>query len=139
MSRLTILMYHRVFGVPPDTRFPKNFVSPALFADQIEALLAWGYEPITFRQWTAYREHAAHIPRKPFIVTFDDGYRDFATNAWPVLKRLKVPAAVFVVGSKLGGTNDGGVDAPQTPPNRIRGVFATAKCPKNKQKQALTI
>jgi peptidoglycan/xylan/chitin deacetylase (PgdA/CDA1 family) len=115
MSRLTILMYHRVEAIPPDTRYPKNFVSPALFAEHIEALLAWGYEPITFRQWAAYREHAERIPRKPFIVTFDDGYLDFATNAWPILRRLKVPATVFVVASKLGRTNDWDVDEPQTP------------------------
>jgi peptidoglycan/xylan/chitin deacetylase (PgdA/CDA1 family) len=115
MSRLTILMYHRVEVIPPDTRFPKNFVSPALFAEQIEALLGWGYEPITFHRWIGYREHRGHIPRKPFIVTFDDGYQDFATNAWPVLERLKVPATVFVVASKLGATNDWEVDEPQTP------------------------
>jgi len=114
MSRLTILMYHRVAAIPPDTRHPKNFVSPAMFADQIEALLAWGYEPITFRQWNAYREHAAPIPRKPFIVTFDDGYVDFATDAWPTLKRWNVPATVFVVASKLGRTNDWDADEPQT-------------------------
>jgi peptidoglycan/xylan/chitin deacetylase (PgdA/CDA1 family) len=115
MSRLTILMYHRVATMPPDTRFPTNFVSPALFATQIEALLGWGYEPITFREWTAYREHAARIPRRPFIVTFDDGYADFAENAWPVLQRLKVPASVFVVASKLGRTNDWDPGEPQTP------------------------
>lgn len=115
MSRLTILMYHRVATMPPDTRFPTNFVSPRLFAAQIEGLLGWGYEPITFREWIAYREHAARIPRKPFIVTFDDGYLDFAESAWPVLKRVKVPASVFVVASKLGRTNDWDADEPQTP------------------------
>ena len=113
MSRLTILMYHRVDAMPPDTRFPKNFVSPTLFGEQIEALLGWGYEPITFRQWIAYRDHAARIPRKPFIVTFDDGYVDFAANAWPTLQRLRVPATVFVVGAKLGRTNDWEVDEPE--------------------------
>ena len=115
MSRLTILMYHRVHAIPPDTRFPKNFVSPTLFADQIQALLGWGYEPITFRQWNAYRAHEARVPAKPFIVTFDDGYQDFADNAWPTLTRLKVPATVFIVGSKVGGTNDWDPDEPQTP------------------------
>jgi peptidoglycan/xylan/chitin deacetylase (PgdA/CDA1 family) len=127
MSRLTILMYHRVAAIPPDTRHPKNFVSPAMFAEQIEALLAWGYEPITFRQWTAYRDHAMHAPRTPFIVTFDDGYEDFATEAWPTLKRLKVPATVFVVASKLGRTNDWDADEPQTPllgPDAIRELEA---------------
>jgi peptidoglycan/xylan/chitin deacetylase (PgdA/CDA1 family) len=127
MSRLTILMYHRVEAIPPDTRYPKNFVSPALFADQIEALLSWGYEPITFRQWLDYRNHAARIPRQPFIVTFDDGYADFATNAWPTLKRLSVPATVFVVASKLGKTNEWDAGEPQTPllgPAEIRALEA---------------
>jgi peptidoglycan/xylan/chitin deacetylase (PgdA/CDA1 family) len=115
MSRLTILMYHRVAAIPPDTRYPKNFVAPATFRAQIEGLLEWGYEPITFHQWLAYREHAARIPRRPFIVTFDDGYRDFADNAWPVLQALRVPATVFLVASKLGRTNDWDADEPQTP------------------------
>jgi peptidoglycan/xylan/chitin deacetylase (PgdA/CDA1 family) len=127
MSRLTILMYHRVQAMPPDTRFPKNFVAPALFAAQIEALLGWGYEPITFAQWLGYRDHAAQVPRKPFIVTFDDGYVDFAEHAWPVLKSLQVPASVFVVASKLGLTNDWDADEPQTPlldPGAIRALEA---------------
>jgi peptidoglycan/xylan/chitin deacetylase (PgdA/CDA1 family) len=115
MSRLTILMYHRVAVMPPDTRFPKNFVSPDGFAAQIESLLAWGYQPVTFPQWMAYRDRSAPIPRKPFIVTFDDGYVDFAENAWPVLRRLRVPATVFVVPSLLGRTNEWDRDEPQTP------------------------
>ena len=73
MSRLTILMYHRVAPMPPDTRHPKNFVSPARFAEQIEALIGWGYEPITFGQWMSFRDRAIRIPARPFIVTFDDG------------------------------------------------------------------
>ena len=125
MSRLTILMYHRVAPMPPDTRYPKNFVSPARFAEQIEAMLGWGYEPVTFQQWLAYRDHAARIPRRPFIVTFDDGYLDFAENAWPILKRLKLGATVFVVPSLLGRTNAWDPDEPQTPlldPGAIRDL-----------------
>jgi len=127
MSRLTILMYHRVDAIPSGTRYPKNFVTPAAFAGQIEALLSWGYEPITFRQWMAYRARATRIPPKPFIVTFDDGYADFASNAWPILQRLRVPATVFVVASKLGRTNDWDAGEPQTPlldPAAIRDLEA---------------
>jgi peptidoglycan/xylan/chitin deacetylase (PgdA/CDA1 family) len=114
MSRLTILMYHRVHAVPASTRVPKNFVSPERFAEQIRALLDWGYAPISFRQWMAYRGRAGHVPRKPLIVTFDDGYADFATNAWPVMKKLGVPATVFIVPTKVGRTNDWDPDEPQT-------------------------
>lgn len=115
MPRLTILMYHRVDAIPPETRYPKNFVTPVRFAEQIGSLLAWGYSPITFAEWLAYTAHKAKLPPKPLIVTFDDGYSDFATNAWPVLRRLKVPATVFLVASKTGRTNDWDRDEPQTP------------------------
>jgi peptidoglycan/xylan/chitin deacetylase (PgdA/CDA1 family) len=115
MSRLTILMYHRVHDIPAGTRHPKNFVTPARFAEQIEAMLAWGYEPVTFADWRAYCENRARMPRLPFIVTFDDGYADFATNAWPTLTRLRVPATVFLVAAKIGQTNDWDRDEPQTP------------------------
>ena len=115
MSRLTILMYHRVDAMPSNTRYPKNFVTPDRLAEQIGTLLAWGYEPVTFRQWMSYRARATRIPPKPFIVTFDDGYADFATNAWPLLRRLKVPATVFIVPSRLGRTNEWDAGEPQTP------------------------
>jgi peptidoglycan/xylan/chitin deacetylase (PgdA/CDA1 family) len=113
MSRLTILMYHRVAPIPAHTAHPKNFVTPSRFAEQIEALLAWGYEPVSFQQWLSYRERAVRMPPKPLVVTFDDGYEDFAENAWPVLSRLQVPATVFIVAALLGRTNEWDRDEPQ--------------------------
>ena len=115
MSRLTILMYHRVDEIPAETRHFTNFVTPAMFTRQIEALLGWGYEPISFQQWLEYRARRARLPRRPLIVTFDDGYMDFAANAWPILRRLGVPATVFLVAAKIGGTNDWDSHEPQTP------------------------
>jgi peptidoglycan/xylan/chitin deacetylase (PgdA/CDA1 family) len=114
VTRLTILMYHRVDEVPGDTPHPKNFVSPARFREQLHALLSWGYSPVTFRQWLSYRTHRGHIPRRPLIVTFDDGYVDFDRNAWPILKGLGIPATVFLVASKIGGRNDWETVGPRT-------------------------
>src|SRR3954471_5183417 len=114
MSRLTILMYHRVDEIPAETRHPTNFVTPARFGEQIEAMLSWGYEPVTFADWLEYHDKRKKLPRVPFIVTFDDGYADFATNAWPTLKRLGVSATVFLVAAKIGKTNDWDAHEPQT-------------------------
>ena len=36
------------------------------------------------------------LPREAVLVTFDDGYRDFDTNAWPILQAASVPATLFV-------------------------------------------
>src|SRR3954468_984647 len=85
MTRLTILMYHRVGEVPLDSRHPKNFVPPRRLGEHLEALLSWGYQPITFDDWMRYRAGESGVPRRPFIATFDDGYADF-DDAWPILR-----------------------------------------------------
>jgi len=58
---------------------------------------------------------AEHIPSflantneasKPVVsITFDDGYRDNFEHAFPVLRRLKLPAMIFVIAGKVGQTN----------------------------------
>ena len=53
--KLTILMYHKIDEVPPDARFPGNYVSPGDFAQQLDALLEWGYQTINFGEWLRYR------------------------------------------------------------------------------------
>jgi peptidoglycan/xylan/chitin deacetylase (PgdA/CDA1 family) len=70
------------------------------------ALVRWGYRSIGFEQWLDYRAGGAvSLPRKPLIVTFDDGYTCFDRNAWPVLRSLGIGATVFLVASQIGGTN----------------------------------
>ncbi len=36
------------------------------------------------------------LPRRGVVITFDDGYRDVFTRAWPLLKRYRLPATLFV-------------------------------------------
>ena len=45
------------------------------------------------------------LPGKPVLITFDDGYLDFATYAWPLLKRYGFSATVFIVADFVGKTN----------------------------------
>lgn len=44
-------------------------------------------------------------------VTFDDGFRNFATRAWPLLRERGVPVTLFVVAGHAGGFNDWGSPA----------------------------
>ncbi|MEO7085094.1 MAG: polysaccharide deacetylase family protein [Gemmatimonadaceae bacterium] len=102
--KLTILMYHKI-DEHAGVGNPGNYVSPANFAAQIDALQAWGYRTIEFEQWLDARAgRGKRLPDKPLIVTFDDGYTCFDRNAWPVLRARGMGATVFLVAGQIGGT-----------------------------------
>jgi peptidoglycan/xylan/chitin deacetylase (PgdA/CDA1 family) len=125
--KLTILMYHKVDELPQGVRHPGNFVTPAAFAEQLDALSSWGYRTITFGDWLAYREGRAVLPDKPLILTFDDGYTCFDEHAWPELKRRRMGATVFLVASQIGGVNaweNDEVRLPLLDADRIRALQA---------------
>ena len=103
--KLTILMYHRVEEIPSDAIYRTNFVRPAQFKEQLAALNAWGYRSITFDDWLAYREGGRTLPPRPLIITFDDGYRSVADNAWASLQAHGYSATTFLVTGQIGGTN----------------------------------
>jgi peptidoglycan/xylan/chitin deacetylase (PgdA/CDA1 family) len=87
-----ILEYHRV-GVT--VGLPGLTVSPSQFAAEMEWLHGAGY-------------HA--LPSRPFLITFDDGYRDVLWNAAPLLHRLRMPAADFVITDRVGGPDPSFLD-----------------------------
>lgn len=126
--KLTILMYHKIDERPADVRNPGNFVSPRRFEEQMDAVLSWGYRTIGFEQWLDYRNGVAvSLPERPLIVTFDDGYTCFDSNAWPVLRARSMGATVFLVAGQIGGANVwdvGEVRLPLMSAERIRALQA---------------
>jgi peptidoglycan/xylan/chitin deacetylase (PgdA/CDA1 family) len=113
MTKLTVLMYHKVAELPPVAVHRGNYVTPRQFEEQLDSLLAWGYRTITFDHWLAYRAGRGSVPRRPLIVTFDDGYRCFLETAWPMLRARGMGATMAVVAGQLGGNNAWDAGAPQ--------------------------
>ncbi len=101
---LTILTYHRVdeLAARPDLMPSLISATPASFAKQI-AMVARHFDPVSLPDVVASIDEPARLPRRAVLVTFDDGYRDFATHAWPVLRAASVPATLFVA---TGAAND---------------------------------
>jgi peptidoglycan/xylan/chitin deacetylase (PgdA/CDA1 family) len=124
--KLTILMYHKVDELKHGVRHPSNYVSPTQFAAQMDALLSWGYQTVSFDEWLDYREgrNARILPAKPLIVTFDDGYECFDRNAWPALRPRKMGAVVFLVASQIGGTNAWDADEIRLPLLTLTQILA---------------
>ena len=96
-----VLMYHRVTPGIAGAPEPTWNVAPERFRRQLEGLLSRGYRPWPLRRAIASRRAGEPIPRRTFVVTFDDGYENVYRNAWPILKELSVPATVFLVTAYL--------------------------------------
>lgn len=95
---LRVLTYHRV-DVPENRPYlyPGLSVPPTAFTAQME-FLASSYKPISIQDiLKRLSEHDPKpLPPRAVLVTFDDAYQDFQEFAWPVLKRLYIPAVLFV-------------------------------------------
>jgi colanic acid/amylovoran biosynthesis glycosyltransferase len=89
-----VLTYHRI-GDP--RRAPPGMVSatPKAFERQMRWLAGTG-RAVSLDEVLRARDGGAPLPRGAVLVTFDDAYRDFDEHAWPVLRRLGIPVALFV-------------------------------------------
>ncbi|MEN3343119.1 MAG: hypothetical protein V7644_2523 [Actinomycetota bacterium] len=102
-----ILMYHRVGPLTPrlSAMTTALTVPPAQFAAQMRWLHAAGYHALTQEQLFEALEHHARLPRRPVLITFDDGYQDVLWNAAAVLHRLHMPATAYVITSRISGAD----------------------------------
>jgi peptidoglycan/xylan/chitin deacetylase (PgdA/CDA1 family) len=51
---------------------------------------------VTIDDLTAWLVTGEPLPDRPAVVTFDDGYKDFITDALPILKKYEVPSTVYI-------------------------------------------
>lgn len=96
-ARVPILMYHRIGENAADKRgYYGIYISPKVFARQMQFLRETGYETLNLDE--AIQLFAgSNTPGKYAIITFDDGFRDFYTEAYPILREYRFKATVFVV------------------------------------------
>ena len=100
-----ILMYHYILDVPADTRDHLLYnlsTSPSLFASQMALLHSEGAHPISLATLVKAMAGRAGLPSHPVVLTFDDGYVSFATQAAPVLARYGYVGTDYVVSGFIG-------------------------------------
>jgi peptidoglycan/xylan/chitin deacetylase (PgdA/CDA1 family) len=92
---IPVLMYHHV---KPSEKDSSLIVSPERFRDQMEFLARFNYDVITPSEYLQYIEGEKEIRRRNLVlITFDDGYRNNYTYAFPALKEYALPAVIFIV------------------------------------------
>ena len=98
--KLTILSYHEV-AERNDALVPTYTVTPSNFAAQLQRLKSSGYHFVSIDDVLADATGKRSLPPKAALITFDDGYRSVYTQAFPILKAMKAPAVIALVGSWL--------------------------------------
>ena len=81
-----ILMYHVIRRPYADAPYPDLYVPRAEFAVQIRWLERHGYEAVTLQRVHDAWKGRATLPRRPIVLSFDDGALSHYTNALPILR-----------------------------------------------------
>jgi peptidoglycan/xylan/chitin deacetylase (PgdA/CDA1 family) len=96
-----VLMYHRIAAPVPGIRRPTANVTPDRFREQLTGLLSMGFSAWPLSKLLHAHRNGEAIPANAFAVTFDDGFENNYTDAWPVLKELNVPATILLATNYL--------------------------------------
>ncbi|UCB57435.1 MAG: polysaccharide deacetylase family protein [Candidatus Omnitrophota bacterium] len=89
-----ILMYHHIDG---RSKTSLVSVSPQNFRRQMRFLSERNYNVISLDKFVQDKLNGQEFPRNTVVITFDDGYGDNFTFAYPVLKEYNLPATIFVI------------------------------------------
>ena len=91
-EKVLVLNYHMV-----NRMFISLAIDPEDFDWQMKYLVDHGYHTISPDELYAFLEGKGTLPDRPVLITFDDGYVDNYTNAYPILKKYNLKATIFIV------------------------------------------
>ena len=108
---IPIIMYHSL------TENPSSESEYVISADRFESDLKWlsdqGYTTILPSQLIAYAQAGTRLPAMPVIISFDDGFANNYTLAFPLLQKYSAKAVIALIGSE----SDISSDAPYRDPH----------------------
>jgi len=104
-NSLPILMYHSISAAAESNvpAYYRTCTAPKVFAQHLLALKSAGYCGVDLSTGLAWLQSQANAQRptlnvnmRPVVLTFDDGFRDFHTQALPLLVNLGFTATMFL-------------------------------------------
>lgn len=102
--QLTILVYHIVRpAYASDSAAVRALaLAPETFDAELKHLQMSGYHIVTYADLEASLASSRPLPPKPVLLTFDDGWSDQYTYAFPILKKYQDTATFFVFTNAIG-------------------------------------
>jgi len=93
-------VYHR-FG---DKRYPSTDVPISDFENHLRYLKKNQFQVLTLSNALNYLKSNEPV-QKTAVITIDDGYKSFFENGWPLLKKYKMPATLFINTKTVGAAD----------------------------------
>lgn len=99
---IRVLLYHHVGRFERPRRQFGLYCHADTFARQMAYLARSPLRVVSLNRAVAAIRGDAPLHEASVVLTFDDGFQDFADHAWPVLKKHAFPATVFAVSGRVG-------------------------------------
>jgi len=102
--KIPVIMYHYVEYVkdPKDIVRRKLSTGPREFEGQLLALKAAGYDTFFVKDIPDILAGQVDYSTRSAVLTFDDGYEDFYTNVFPLLKKHHARATLYIIYDFIG-------------------------------------
>jgi peptidoglycan/xylan/chitin deacetylase (PgdA/CDA1 family) len=100
------IYYHKIDVPTPDVKIRGAFTTPKRFRKQMAYLRKLGIASYTASEMIERFLNDGRFPERAISITFDDGWKDNYTNAFPILKEYGVKATIFLVPGCVGQTTD---------------------------------
>ncbi len=95
--RIPILTYHSI-----DDSGSVISTPPHKFRDQMQILQDRRFNIISLNNLVHFMRNKQPLPSKTAVITFDDGFKNFYLNAYPILQEFGFTATVFLVPGHCG-------------------------------------
>lgn len=96
------MLYHKIDSPTPDVKIRGAYTTPARFERQLSYIKRHGYRFSTASRFVDHYLSEGRFPERTVCLTFDDGWKDNYVNAFPILKKLEIPATIFLVPMCIG-------------------------------------
>ena len=100
-----VIQYHKIDKPGRGVLVRGGFTPPARFARQMSYMKRQGFVFYSASELIDHYKEHGDFPHNGITLTFDDGWKDNYTNAFPVLQRLGIKATIFLVPSCIGKTS----------------------------------
>lgn len=91
---LVAIAYHDIALQPNNDTYA---ITVEQFREQLQYLHSAGYTPVSLQQLDLAHRGLRKLPKKPVLLTFDDGLVSFKTNALPILREFGYPSILAIV------------------------------------------